>query len=412
MSIPNPSLSPQSPHILSVNGGSSSIKFALFESAEKPRRILSGQIDRIGQPDAALHIKGEPTAITLSPPHPVTPSSPESPIGHAAAAASLINFLDQRIGISTISGIGHRIVHGGSRFTQPAQVTAEMLNELRRLIPLDPAHLPEEIELIEGFAKLAPHATQVGCFDTAFHADMPRVATLLSLPRKYQAEGLRRYGFHGLSYTYLMGELSRLDPRAAAGKVVLAHLGSGASLAAVENGRSIDTTMAFTPTSGLVMSTRGGDIDPGVAIYFLRNHGYTADQLDDLFNRRSGLLGLSETTPDMQKLLTLRATDPRAADAVDLFCYTARKKIAAASAALGGLQTLIFSGGIGEHAPQVRSEICQHLSFIGVNLDPAANAANAAIISTPNSPCTVRVIATDEESVIAEMTQRILAQGR
>jgi acetate kinase len=386
-------------NILAVNGGSSSIKFALFESAAKPRRTLAGQIELIGLPDAVLRVKGES-------------DSPIEGRGHAQAAEALIQWLDRRVGITTFSGIGHRIVHGGSRFTQPAEVTRDMLAELRRLIPLDPAHLPEEIELIEGFAKLAPHAKQVGCFDTAFHAEMPRVATLLSLPRKYQAQGLRRYGFHGLSYTYLMSELARLDPAAARGKAVLAHLGSGASLAAVENGRSMDTTMAFTPTSGLVMGTRGGDIDPGVAIYFLRNHGYNADQLDDLFNRRSGLLGLSETTSDMQKLLAARATDARAADAVDLFCYTARKKIAAAAAALGGLQTLVFSGGIGEHAPQVRAEICERLAFIGVKLDEKLNAANAAVISLEGSPCTVRVIATDEESVIAEATQRLLAESR
>ncbi len=344
--------------ILTVNGGSSSIKFALFELGERPRRIHSGTVDR--------------------------------------ANTDWIDSLD----LSGLVAVGHRIVHGGPTHFDPQWVTPALLADLRLAMPLDPNHLPAEIELIETIAQRLPGVRQVVCFDTAFHRDLPNVAKLLPIPRQYADAGLRRYGFHGLSYTYLLCELERLAGRVIAnGRVVFAHLGSGASMAAVRGGKCIDTTMGFTPAGGLMMGTRTGDIDPGVLVYLTRTEGLTADQIDDLVNRRSGLLGVSGKSADMRDLLAKQATDPHAAEAVELFCYQARKCIGAYAAALGGLDAIVFSGGVGEHSPEVRERICDGLAFLGVKLDTVANTANATVIS--NSRVTVRVIPTDEEIIIA-----------
>jgi acetate kinase len=252
---------------------------------------------------------------------------------------------------------------------------------------------------------------QVACFDTAFHRDLPEVAQLLPIPRSYYEAGVRRFGFHGLSYTYLMRELERLDgPEAANGRVILAHLGSGASMAAVREGKAIDTTMAFTPTAGLVMGTRPGDLDPGLLIYMTRTEKKTPEEMDEFISHRCGLIGVSETSPDMRDLLARRATDKRAAEAVALFCYQARKWIGALTAALGGLDTLVFAAGIGEKSPEVRAEICTGLEFLGVRLDPARNARNEPIISTEDSNVRVRIIRTDEEMVIARAVSRVLSR--
>ncbi|MBX9579546.1 MAG: acetate/propionate family kinase, partial [Gemmataceae bacterium] len=298
---------------------------------------------------------------------------------------------------------------------EPQLVTPDLLADLRRAVPLDPAHLPAQIRLIEALTDRLPGVPQVACFDTTFHRDLPTPARLLSIPRRYAEAGVRRYGFHGLSYAYLMEELGRLaGADAAAGRVVLAHLGSGASMAAVRGGRCVDTTMGLTPAGGLVMGTRSGDLDPGVLVYLARTEGLTADQLDDLVTRRSGLLGLSETSPDMRDLLARRVADQRAFDAVAVFCYQARKWVGALAAALGGLDTLVFAGGIGENAPEVRAGVCDGLAFLGVRLDQEANAANAPVISAAGGPVSVRVIPTDEELMIARTVSRVVggwAQG-
>ncbi|HEY5313454.1 MAG TPA: acetate/propionate family kinase, partial [Pirellulales bacterium] len=262
---------------------------------------------------------------------------------------------------------------------------------------------------LEAFARHLPQVPQVACFDTAFHRELPRVAWLLPLPRRYAAQGVRRYGFHGLSFTYLMAELARLDAAAAKGRVVLAHLGSGASMAAVRGGQPIDTSMSFTPAAGLVMGTRTGDIDAGVLTYLMRTEGLNADQLDDLVNHRSGLLGMSETSSDMRDLQARRHADARAEDAVSAFCYQARKWIGALAAALGGIETLVFSGGIGENAPAVRAEICAGLEHLGMHFDAQRNAQTEALISTDDSPCRVRVIHTNEEAVIVEQVRQLIA---
>jgi acetate kinase len=276
------------------------------------------------------------------------------------------------------------------------------MDELQRLSSSDPEHLPGEIELIQWFAQRYPHLPQVACFDTAFHRDMPYVASLLPIPRRYEKLGLQRYGFHGLSYAFLMRELSRVGkPGDANGRIILAHLGNGASMAAVRAGKAVDTTMSFTPASGLVMSRRSGDLDPGLISYLARTEGMTVEQFHRMVNTESGLLGVSEISADMRDLLKQEQDDPRAAEAVALFCYHAKKAIGSLAAALGGLDTLVFSAGIGEHSPIVRARICEELEFLGIAIDSARNEADEAVISSEGSRVTVRVIHTDEESEIA-----------
>ncbi len=353
--------------ILTINGGSSSIKFALYEPGAPPRRLLIGSVDRVGQPGSKLTARNA-TGQSLAD---QTVEAPDA----ARAAQELLAWLADSGRLDRVQAVGHRIVHGGPRYVQSERITPEMLTELERLTPIDPDHLPGEIALIGAIGSRLPQVAQVACFDTAFHRHMPRVAQILPIPRRLEAEGLRRYGFHGLSYTYLMGELARLaGPAVAQGRVVLAHLGAGASLAAVLGGKSIDTSMAFTPTAGLVMATRCGDLDPGVLVYLMRSQGMDADQIDQLVNRGSGMLGISETSGDMRDLLSRQAADVRTAEAVAVFCYQVKKWIGGFAAALGGLDTLVFSGGIGEHAVEARLRICDDLEFLGLRLDADRNA--------------------------------------
>jgi acetate kinase len=292
--------------------------------------------------------------------------------------------------------------------SQPELVTPQLVQQLKRIIPFDPEHLPREIELIELLGTRHPALRQVVCFDTAFHRSMPLVATQLPIPRRYAAQGVRRYGFHGLSYTFLMGELGRLDPAATQGRIILAHLGSGASVAAVRGGACIDTSMGFTPSSGLVMGTRTGDLDPGLMSYLARAEAMTAAQFQTMVNHESGLLGMSETSADARDLLERESSDPRAAEALALFCYQAKKWIGSMAAALGGLDTLVFAGGIGENAAPLRQRICKELNFLGIDIDAEANSRHERRISTATGAVTVRVIRTDEESVIADSSIALL----
>jgi acetate kinase len=294
----------------------------------------------------------------------------------------------------------------------PERVTQELLDELRRITPYDPEHLALEVELIEAFRQRHPRLPQVACFDTAFHHTMPRVASLLPIPRRYEAAGVRRYGFHGLSYEFLIDELARLgDPAAAKGRVILAHLGNGASLAAVRDGKSIDTSMGFTPTAGLVMSSRSGDLDPGLVSYLARTEQMTATQFQEMVTHASGLLGVSEISSDLRDLLARESDDVRAAEAVALFCYQAKKWIGSFAAALGGLDTLVFAGGIGENAPLIRERICDGLGFLGIQLNQKHNARNAPLISLDADRVKVRVIRTDEELMTARSVSRVLNLG-
>ncbi len=389
--------------ILTINGGSSSIKFAIYQRGEPLERGLNGKIDRIG-------LSG--TNLTFNDSAGKQPDSQRiAATDHKSAASFLIDWLEGQKSFKSVGAVGHRVVHG-MQHTAPELVTQELLDELRRLSPIDPDHLPREIELIEAFRRRHPKLPQIACFDTAFHTTMPRVAKMLPIPRRYEAKGIQRYGFHGLSYAYLMQELARLgDPAAKKGRVILAHLGNGASMAAVRDGKSIDTSMAFTPTAGLVMSTRSGDLDPGLVSYLARTEKMTAPQFDRMVNHESGLLGVSEIGSDMRDLLDHEAKDIRAAEAVALFCYQAKKWIGSFAAALGGLDTLVFAGGIGENAPPVRARICEGLGFLGIELDESRNAETAAVISTDASRVTVRVMRTDEELMIARSVCSTLGIG-
>jgi acetate kinase len=408
------------PRVLTINGGSSSIKFALFEAGDSLRRILEGGIERIGLPEATLRVKGPDPANRAD-----NFSRPVTAPDHTVAVGALMDWMEdwiaERLGDDALTAVGHRVVHGGPKYSEPQLITKEMVGELRQLTPFDPEHLPEEILLTEAFHRRFPDLPQVACFDTAFHHDLPRVAQILPIPRRYEAQGVRRYGFHGLSYAFLMGELARLaGARAAQGRVILAHLGNGASLAAVRGGKPVDTSMSFTPTAGLPMSTRSGDLDPGLVWYLARAENMSAKQFNEMVNFQSGLLGVSETSSDMRDLLDHETQDARAAEAVALFCYQAKKWIGAFAAALGGLDTLVFAGGIGENAPVVRSRICDGLGFLGIEIDEKKNEANEGVISSDArvaadgaaSRVAVRVIHTDEELMIAKTVCGVLGLGR
>jgi acetate kinase len=385
--------------LLTLNAGSSSIRFAVYH--EDLGRGMSGKIDRIGLPGSTLQFQETPAAgreveKILAP-------------DHSAAASHLIDWLEERVGFPIIQAVGHRVVHGGPNNFEPRQVTQELLEELKRISPFDPEHLPAEIRLIEFLQERFPDLPQVTCFDTGFHRDLPTVARLLPIPRRLSREGVRRYGFHGLSYAFLMDEVRRLcGEEVATGRIVLAHLGNGASMAAVRNGQCIDTSMAFTPTAGLPMSTRSGDLDPGLVWYLAKTGQMSPERFHHMVNRESGLLGISETSSDMRDLMARQGSDVRAAEAVALFCYQARKWLGGFAAALGGLDLVVFSGGIGENVPEVRSGICEGLEFLGVEMNAARNRVNGAVISNDGSRVAVRVIKTDEEKIIAKAVAQFL----
>ncbi len=388
--------------LLAINGGSSSIRFALYDADAALRRRLDGKIDRIGSSGTTLSVNESPDTRRVT--------RRLAADDHRTAAGFLLDWLETQPVFASVLAVGHRVVNG-MRHSEAERVTPKLLEELRRITPYDPEHLRREIGLIETFSRRRPRLPQVVCFDTAFHRTMPQVARLLPIPRRYAAKGVERYGFHGLSYAYLMEELVRLDPAAARGRVVLAHLGNGASLAAVRDGRSIDTSMGFTPASGLVMSTRTGDLDPGLVYYLARTERMTPARFQRMVNHESGLLGVSGTSSDMRDLLVREARDVRATEAVALFCYQARKWIGSFAAALGGIDSLVFAGGIGENSPEIRGRICDGLAFLGIALHRGRNAKNAPLISRDASHVRVRVIRTDEELMIARSVCRVLDVG-
>jgi acetate kinase len=364
------------PAALAINAGSSSVKCALFTFESAPRSLARETIDGVA----------------------------------AACVPRLLDWIDEHTSGRALVGIGHRIVHGGTLYRNPERVTSEVLANLRQLIPFAPNHLPDEIALVDAIGRHEPSVPQIACFDTAFHADLPEVARRLPIPAAYDAQGVRRYGFHGLSYAFLLQELERIaGSEDAAGRIVLAHLGNGSSLAALRNGRSIDTTMAFTPIGGVAMSTRSGDLDPGVVTYLGRREAMSPDQVEELLSRRSGLLGISGSSGDMRALLAREAAEPACRLAVEAYVYGIKKAIGALAAALGGVDTIVFSGGIGEHAPEIRARICEGLEFLGITIDEERNRGHGPLISTSGGRVTVRVIATDEELMIARAVHRLLA---
>ena len=385
--------------ILTVNCGSSTLKFELFEVSDKERSLARGIVDRIGGP-GSVELSGEGGERTVR---------RTATTGHSEAALQVIRLLGSSGLLGGLEAVGHRVVHGGTRFSGPALLDGEAERAIEELAELAPLHNGPALAAIRAVREsLGPDMSQVAAFDTTFHSRMPRVARLFALPRHLTDEGILRYGFHGLSYEYVMGELGVLDPDAARRRVVIAHLGNGASMVAIRNGESIDTTMGFTPAGGLAMGTRPGDLDPGVLLYLLGSKGMTPAVLNDLVNRRAGLLGVSGTSADMRDLLNREAVDARAAEAVALFCYQAKKFLGALVAALGGLNTLVFTGGIGEHAAPVRERICEGLEFLGLVLDESRNAKHAPIISRDDARVRVCVMPTDEDLMIARHTRNLV----
>ncbi len=392
--------------VLVFNLGSSSLKFSMYLMGHgKEELLVSGEAERIGIEGGRLRVRGENSAVLED--------VKASFAGHEAAVRSIFEAID-RLGknknkeIQKPSAVGHRIVHGGAEHTAPAVVDFHLINELKGKVPFAPLHLPYEIRCMEAVALHYPGLPQVACFDTAFHRDMPEAARHLPLPASLWKAGILRYGFHGLSYEYVISVLGA----EAEGRVVIAHLGNGASMAAVRNRRPVDTTMGFTPAGGFMMGTRSGDLDPGVLLYLMTQKGFDAGMLDDLVNHQAGLLGVSGISSDMKTLLENRGENPRAALAVDMFCYQLRKNIGALAAALEGLDTLVFTGGIGEKAAPVRRQACLGLGHLGILLDEQKNDLGETIISMPDSRCRVRVIRANEDLVIARHTARLTVPVR
>ena len=393
----------QGSRLLTINSGSSSLKAASYEMGEKEPLILAMEVDRIGIPGSHMRITDAHGATLLD-------QKGDLP-DHSAALQAFFTWFEQHDSYQGLDGVGHRIVHGGHH-REPQLITPDLMTALEGLVPIDPDHLPQAISGIRFVSRFYPALQQVACFDTAFHRQMPHVAQMYALPGHFYDEGLLRYGFHGLSYEYIMQELRTLDGGLADGRVIVAHLGNGASMAAIQGGRSIDTTMGFTPTEGLVMGTRSGDIDPGALLFLIEERRMTPQAVNKLINKESGLLGISGTSEDMQDLLERESTDPRAAEAVQLFCYRAKKYLGAYAAALGGLDILVFTGGIGEHAASIRERVCSGLEFLGIKIDSGRNRTHAPVISSDDSRVAVRVFRTDEDLMIARHTKKLIGRVR
>lgn len=384
--------------ILTINAGSSSIKMALYEMGEEPVLKLSGKIEKIGSGNSILIIKQNDSKNNFS----------LNADDFNSTTIALIDWLKQQIWFKEIKAIGHRIVHG-MHHTQPGIITDDLLKELNSIADYDPDHLPSEIKFIELLQKEYPQLMQVACFDTAFHTTIPAVAKTFAIPKKYYEEGIQRYGFHGISYSYLMQQLQKINTTEANGRIILAHLGNGASIAAVKDGKCIDTSMGFTPAGGIVMSSRSGDIDPGIA-WYLMQQGMEAKTFNDVINHQSGLLGISGISSDMQILLQQEKENKNAALAIDVFCYQIKKYIGAYIAALEGIDILVFSGGIGENATEIRERICEGFQYAGIEINEESNNNNQQLISTNNSKIKVYVIPTNEELMIATQTIALFKQ--
>ena len=390
-------------YALILNRGSSSLRFSLFLLDPTPSRVWNGSMERLGSLGATVKWGIPPTDSLATPTLGLEPGE--------TVASGLADWIGTRLELSSIAAIGHRVVHG-MHHSAPERVTAELLGDLRRILPCDPEHAAGSLELLELFSARFPTIPQIACFDTAFHQTLPRVARIIAIPRRYESLGVQRYGFHGLSYEYLMDALQRIgDPVATNGAVILAHLGAGSSMAAVRDGCSVDTSMGFTPAGGLPMGTRSGDLDPGVALYLMRSAGMTETGLRQVINHESGLLGISGSSSDMRDLLSRESDDPRAGEAIAVFCYAAKKQFGAYAAALGGLDSVVFTGGIGENCPSIRSRICDGLGFLGISLDPTRNESNSEVISADGTRVTVRVLHTDEEQRIARSVRSLLETG-
>ena len=390
--------------LLVLNAGSSSLKFSVFRDDEPPRPVLRGQLQELWtRPRLVARANG---AVVQERDWPAG-----TRLGHEGAIEHLLGEARRgALGGYGVAAVGHRVVHGGTRFSEPVLVDAETLTALEALVPLAPLHQPHHLEVIRAVARHAPWLPQIACFDTAFHRTQPPVARAFALPRRYADRGIHRYGFHGLSYEYIARVLAADAPALLAGRVVVAHLGNGASLCALAGGRSVATTMSFTPLDGLVMGTRCGAMDPGVLLYLMDHEGMDARALERLLYEQSGLLGVSGGTSDMRELLA--RTDDAAAEAVDLFVYRIARELGSLAAALGGIDALVFTGGIGENAAPIRARVCQDASWLGLDLDEEANARGGPCISRVGSRVSAWVIPTDEELMIALHTRRVLGSAR
>jgi acetate kinase len=382
--------------LLTINAGSSSLKLALYETKGLNRQAAVS-VERIGSNGTRVLMAGAEHKIEAK--------------DHASAVDEVLRHLPELFALD-LDAIGHRIVHGGADHAEPEAITSRLLNELRELARLDPTHMPQSLSVIDFLMRRFPNASQFACFDTAFHGSMPDVAQRYPLPRWTSEEGVRRYGFHGLSCESIVGQLKQLDAQAASGPMLIAHLGNGASLTAVRGGLSVDTSMGFSPTGGLMMGTRCGDLDPTVMTHLARVRAMGTDALERMVNKESGLLGVSGKSQDMRDLLERAGSDSQALGAIELYCYNARKHFGALAAVLGGFDTIVFTGGVGEHAPAIREKICGGLEYLGVQFDRNRNAANEAVISADDSRVVVRVMATDEDLVIARHVATLLGQRR
>ncbi|WP_030539339.1 acetate/propionate family kinase [Sphingobium sp. DC-2] len=387
--------------IVSLNSGSSSIKFGLYAlEPGGPVHKAGGKLEGIGTAPR-LMIRDDDGTVLIQRDWPGGAS-----LTHEQLLDVLYDWADTHLTGYEIAAVGHRVVHGGRKFRHPVRVDAALLSELEAFCSLAPLHQPHNLAAIREIARKSPGLLQVACFDTAFHHDMPEVAARMALPRAYAERGFRRYGFHGLSYEYIARKLAELAPALARGRVIAAHLGNGASMCAMREGRSIDTTMGFTALDGLMMGTRSGSLDPGVIVHLQLQEGMSAQDVESLLYRQSGLLGVSGVSSDMRALHDSK--DPHAREAIELFVWRAARHAGALMSALEGLDGLVFTAGIGENDPRIRAAICERLAWAGVVLDAQANASNAPVISSPDSRIAVRVIPTDEERMIALHTSAIL----
>lgn len=393
--------------VLTLNAGSSSLKFSLFkvegQAAHSTPLLARGEVEGIGT--APHFIVRDAKARVLA-----ERRWPDPKEDFAALLAAVIDWAEAHLGTQKLVAIGHRVVHGGAAHHRPARVTPALLDALDRLVPLAPLHEPHNLAPIRAIATARPALPQIVCFDTAFHHTMPRVATRFALPREYDEAGLRRYGFHGLSYESIAGQLRETAPDLAKGRVIVAHLGNGASLCAMRAGQSVDTTMGFSALDGLVMGTRCGALDPGIILYLEQQRGLGAKDIERLLYERSGLLGVSGgIASDMRTLLA--SADPRAKEAIALFVYRIAREIGALTSSLGGLDGLVFTAGIGEHAPEIRTQVCARLGWLGAALDEERNQRNAPLISTPRSRVVLRVMQTDEEAMILRHSLDVLGRA-
>jgi len=389
--------------ILTINSGSSSLKFALYQMGDSEEILFRGDFTNIGEEGGCFQVKDAQGEDLVQREIDIK--------DHHTALQTFSKWLKSDYSEHTITAVGHRVVHGGEDYKKPSMITNRLIESLKNLIPFAPDHLPHQIKAIKSLHKLYPELKQVACFDTSFHRNMPKPAKMFAIPRELYQQGIQRYGFHGLSYEYILSELEQIEGKSAASKrIIIAHLGNGASMAAVKDGRSVDTTMGFTPAGGLMMSSRTGDLDPGILIYLLKEKHLEIDRLNELINQQSGLIGISGISSDMKILIEKQKKEPRAAEAIELFCYQAQKFIGALTAVLCGIDLLIFTGGIGENAPEIRQRICQQLGFLGIYLDKIQNEQNESVISVKDKPVTVRVMKTNEELMIARHTRKIINQ--